>query len=503
MYIVGYFSSYNGTSVSNGITKLLNNGSIDTTFSGGTGFSPFAASNPNNIVRISGETSFYVAGYSTSYNGTLINRIVKLNEFGGIDTSFTGGTGFNNPVFTTDIIWVDKLFLTGSFTNYNGNSCLSGCIILNSDGSVLQSFNDSNYTNFFVANYTVFAKSTLSGCIVPLYEYIVPTPTPTPSITPTNTPTPTITPTITPTPTITETPTNTPTPTITETPTNTPTVTPTVTPTTTQLPITNPDAFAYASEVIAAGGSIDYTTALALDVLFNDLQNNNTQSGPSFYNVLEGFYPMLGTTSSTQGINANGNTSYDLQFAGGWIFSSLGMQGNGINTQAYTGKDYIEIIGNELYNTHFSIYGTVIGNPPSIGDLSVYGNVSRWVCITLNKNLSGQGRYEYDCGSGSDSTPVLGSGDFVTISTDGGTTYAYQNGNPSSPASAGIISPLVGFGSLYLGQAGIGSACTSGGGISVNTFGWSSFGGFMNTTDMGNYQTIINTFMTSIGRNTY
>jgi hypothetical protein len=199
MYILGYFSLYNGTSVSNGITKLLSNGSVDTTFSGGTGFSPFAASNPNNIVRISGETSFYVAGFSTSYNGTLINRIVKLNEFGGIDTSFTGGTGFNDIVYRTDIIWVDKIFLTGNFTDYNGNSCLANCIILNSDGSVLQSFNDSNYTNFFVNNYTVFANSTLTGCIVPVYNYVLPTPTPT--TTSTITPTPSITPTITPTPT--------------------------------------------------------------------------------------------------------------------------------------------------------------------------------------------------------------------------------------------------------------------------------------------------------------
>ena len=227
MYIVGYFSTYKGVSVSNGITKLLSNGSVDSTFSGGTGFSPFLPTNPNNIVRISGETSFYVAGYSTSYNGTLINRIVKLNGDGTIDTSFTGGTGFNSLVGTTDIIWVDKLFLTGSFTTYNGNSCLAKCIILNSDGSVLQSFDNSDYTNFFVINYTVFAKSTSSGCIVPIYNYITPTPTPTPTITPTNT----ITPTVTPTQTTTPTQTQTPTPTITETPTNTPTLTQTPTPT--------------------------------------------------------------------------------------------------------------------------------------------------------------------------------------------------------------------------------------------------------------------------------
>jgi hypothetical protein len=56
-------------------------------------------------------------------------------------------------------------------------------------------------------------------------------------------------------------------------PSPTPTITPTVTPTTTPtpLPITNPDALNYASQVIASDGTIDNTTALALDVLFDDV----------------------------------------------------------------------------------------------------------------------------------------------------------------------------------------------------------------------------------------
>lgn len=263
--------------------------------------------------------------------------------------------------------------------------------------------------------------------------------------------------------------------------------------------LSNTDAQNYALQVVAAGGYIDYTTATALDVLFGDLQNQ----GPSFYSVLEGFYPMLGLTSATQGINANGNTAYDLQFFGGWSFGSLGMRGNGFNTYAYTGKDYINIMGTELYNTHFSIYGTIPNNTPSNGDLSASGSLTRSVTITLNKiGGGGSGRYEYDCGSGTDASPVLNSGNFVTISTDGSNTYAYENGFSASPGSAGSISTLIDNPSLYLGIAN-NIVCGSNGGTSVNTFGWSSFGGFMSTTNMGIYQTIVNTFMTSIGRNTY
>jgi hypothetical protein len=118
----------------------------------------------------------------------------------------------------------------------------------------------------------------------------------------------------------------------------------------------------------------------------------------------------------------------------------------------------------------------------------------------LNSSYGGGGgRYEYVCGSGAN---VLGnSGDFVTISNDGGNIYSYQNG-VSNGSSAQI--PVLNVGqSLYLGSSFSFSLCSLGVGVSINTFGWSSFGGFMSTTDMGTYQSIVNTFMTSIGRNTY
>jgi hypothetical protein len=264
--------------------------------------------------------------------------------------------------------------------------------------------------------------------------------------------------------------------------------------------ISNTDAYNYALKVVLSGGFIDDITGTALDVLFGDLQNQNLQSGPTFYSALEGFYPILGTTSASQAINANGNTAYDLEFYGGWVRNSLGMQGNGINTYAYTGKDYINITGYELYNTHFSIYGTVPNNSPSNGDLSVEGNATRSASIILNRISSGDGHYEYDCASGTDAVPALNSGNFVTISTDGGSTYAYENGVAANPSSAGGLTPLVDSPSLYLGR---GVSCVVFNGYSVNTFGWVSFGGFMSPTDMATYQTIVNTFMTSIGRNTY
>jgi hypothetical protein len=206
---------------------------------------------------------------------------------------------------------------------------------------------------------------------------------------------------------------------------------------------------------------------------------------------------MLGATASTQLINGNGNTAYDLQFAGGWTFGSLGMQGNGINTYAYTGKDYIPITTEELWNTHFSIYGTVANSIVSLpykADLSVGGS-KRYVSITLTN-----GRFEYECGQGVDAINP-NSGNFVTISCNTANTYAYQNGYTTGIVGVAPYLQFTQF--LYFGLGTFETGCQVNAGSSENTYGWASFGGFMSPTDMGNYQTIVNTFMTSIGRNTY
>ena len=150
MYVTGYFSSYNGTSTPQGITKLLSTGAIDTTFSGGSGFNT-GINQPNGLMRISGETSFYSFGYFTTYSGISTNRIIKLNSNGTIDGSFNSGTGFNNVVSSGYIIWGNKLLMSGGFTSYNGTSS-NGTIILNSDGTVYQTFTNSYAAVFTIGN---------------------------------------------------------------------------------------------------------------------------------------------------------------------------------------------------------------------------------------------------------------------------------------------------------------------------------------------------------------
>ena len=166
MYVTGYFGSFSGISA-NRIIKLQSNGFKDYSFDYGTGFNS-TTFNAIYTFRISGETSFYVVGnnyndfgYSgfTTYNGTPVNRILKLMSNGTIDPSFNSGTGFsggtgnlaNGLSVNCRIIWSNKLLIYGAFTSYNGTPSINW-IILNSDGTVLQSFTTDYIIMFTIGN---------------------------------------------------------------------------------------------------------------------------------------------------------------------------------------------------------------------------------------------------------------------------------------------------------------------------------------------------------------
>lgn len=173
MFCLGYWNTFNGTPVSPGITKLTSTGSLDPSFNGGTGFNPYVANNPNYFLRYSNETSFYVTGHFTSYNGISANYIIKLNEDGSIDTSADFGTGFNNITYLSTIIWDDKIYIQGDFTSYNGVDSYQN-IVLNLDGSVFYSFAEPvsvapyDYFQPLIIGTKIYAP--VEGCYQPIFD---------------------------------------------------------------------------------------------------------------------------------------------------------------------------------------------------------------------------------------------------------------------------------------------------------------------------------------------
>jgi uncharacterized delta-60 repeat protein len=136
----GFFNSYSGVS-SGKIVRLNVDGSIDNTFSAGTGF--------NNVVwvmKVQSDGKILVGGGYTQYNGESHLHLIRLNSDGSVDNTFNLGAGFNGTVF--DIILQDdgKIIVLGGFTNFDGNSH-NRIVRLNNDGSIDNTFNSGDGFN--------------------------------------------------------------------------------------------------------------------------------------------------------------------------------------------------------------------------------------------------------------------------------------------------------------------------------------------------------------------
>lgn len=133
----GSFNTVGGVSSKN-LVRLNTDGTRDAGFNVGTG-----ASSQVLTLKVLSTGKILIAGNFTSYNGTDINRIARLNSDGTIDAGFNPGTGFDNPVLSMVVGTDNKIYCTGFFSSYNGQPCLRAAR-LNADGSFDASFNTTN-----------------------------------------------------------------------------------------------------------------------------------------------------------------------------------------------------------------------------------------------------------------------------------------------------------------------------------------------------------------------
>ncbi|MES2595597.1 MAG: Calx-beta domain-containing protein [Verrucomicrobiota bacterium] len=137
--VAGYFSQWSSANntPTERIARLNSNGMLDTTFAIGTG-----ADGSINAMQIQPDNKMVIVGNFTHFNGTPRNRIARLNSDGTLDSSFSGGTGFATPlqgvlslVRQTD----GKLVIGGDFASYNGTPC-KGIVRINENASIDSSF---------------------------------------------------------------------------------------------------------------------------------------------------------------------------------------------------------------------------------------------------------------------------------------------------------------------------------------------------------------------------
>ncbi|KGO87573.1 hypothetical protein Q765_05410 [Flavobacterium rivuli WB 3.3-2 = DSM 21788] len=140
--IMGYFKHYNGVA-RNGFARITEDGILDETFN------PIIGANEKVHATASApDGKVYIQGIFEISGGVTVNALRRLNADGTLDTSFDTGLGFTSrygPLDSSMVLEIQpdgKLLVAGHILSYNGVS--AGQVIrINTDGSLDTSFNMS------------------------------------------------------------------------------------------------------------------------------------------------------------------------------------------------------------------------------------------------------------------------------------------------------------------------------------------------------------------------
>jgi uncharacterized delta-60 repeat protein len=157
LIIGGDFSFYNGT-IRNRIARINLDGTLDTTFNPGAG-----ANNSVRSISIQSDGKIIIGGLFTSYNGITTNRIARINSDGTLDVTFNPGTGANNNIHTTSIQSDGKIIICGIFTTYNGTT-KNRIARLNADGTLDVTFNSGGGANNTIYYSTIQSDGKIIIC---------------------------------------------------------------------------------------------------------------------------------------------------------------------------------------------------------------------------------------------------------------------------------------------------------------------------------------------------
>jgi hypothetical protein len=334
------------------------------------------------------------------------------------------------------------------------------------------------------------------GDIIPPSPTPTSSPTPTPSITPTLTssPTPTQTSSPTPTPSITPTSTLTPTPTITPSPTSSPLpVSPTPTPTPSPSAF-DPDAETYLLAVSAAGGILDPTISAATNTLYTSLKSNN------LYDKLNVFYPIVGATSGSTALMGKrvSGTTYDITWTNpqNITFDYSGATGDGSTAYGdtnFNGFNEISTAGGAP--SHLSLYiGTNTSGSQS--DMGVRTPTSNWIiAVGFGNEFFG---WQYSGGGAGTNELLYNNNDkrgmYVNTRTSNILLKGFRNSVLKDTKSYTETKTIPNATIRIMNDTSL---------YSNRRFQFVSIGQGLNDTEAQTLSTIINTFQTTLGRNTY
>jgi hypothetical protein len=309
-------------------------------------------------------------------------------------------------------------------------------------------------------------------------------------------------------------PSATPTPTIT--PTQTATPTPTVTPTNTPTPSSTPSpasgttqAIRYLNAVVAAGGSVNSTQSAATITLFTSLVSNG------LYSKMSLMYPYLGAVANSNKINAINPGTNDLTFTGSFTHSISGTVANNASSSQANTSWIGPPTGGSINDFHFTFYTNTTNAIPFAGGAvylvefgnmdTAYGTNSQCVFLqgadyTLDAGLSyfnGATNSAYLSVTQAQMNGTIGL--FGQSRTNSTTMKAYKNGSQVGSTQTTTTNGTWTTRTLMSPGYSIGGAFAT----STRRRAFTTFGTSLTDGEMTTLSTIINTYQTSLGRNTY
>ncbi|HET6226968.1 MAG TPA: T9SS type A sorting domain-containing protein [Bacteroidia bacterium] len=131
--IGGEFNYYDNRDRKN-IARLNADGTLDTVFKVGTG-----ANDIVTTIAAQVDGKVLIGGDFTSYNGSSVNHIARLNTDGSLDTTFHIGTGTDQAVKSISIQTDGKIIVGGTFSEFNG-ATRTALVRLNTTGEIDSTF---------------------------------------------------------------------------------------------------------------------------------------------------------------------------------------------------------------------------------------------------------------------------------------------------------------------------------------------------------------------------
>lgn len=242
-----------------------------------------------------------------------------------------------------------------------------------------------------------------------------------------------------------------------------------------------------AQAFFTASGITDLTQKSAVNQLVLDLKSN------SLWTKMKALYPIVGGNATAHSYNLKNTSQFQLSFSSGWTHSSTGMLPNGTSAYANTGLNTSTVLNEN--SSHYSIYLNTntdglyidLGNrdadsenifiPKNGGNTLINVNTTYGSRIAV-PNTDSRGLYVLSRTSSSLVTYFKNNSKITTGSSSSGSV----NGNLYLSAWNDNSSPN------YFSNRNI-SICTIGDGLT--------------DTESTNLSTCINTFNTTLGRNTY